>query len=273
MATGYKTSYHAIGVDENNRPVKTVLEYAREKGMATGLITTTWITDATPAAFAAHSETRDNHKEIARQMSVAGIDVLLGGGRQSFITKEQGGIQDINLLDVIASDCAQIISSLDEITTHDHPVVGLFALGDMPDAAERKPSLTEMALTAVDILDDDPDGFFLMVEEEGTDSRSHDNKFELTLDELASLNDLLDAMLAYQRNNPQILVLFLADHETGGWILEGKGDRPGKPRWTTRKHTGNLVPIFASGPGSEAFDAVVDNTFIGQKLIEYVTGR
>ncbi|MCH7528702.1 MAG: alkaline phosphatase [Candidatus Marinimicrobia bacterium] len=273
MATGYKTYYHAIGVDENKRPLKTVLEYALEKGMATGLITTTWITDATPAAFATHSVTRDNHKEIARQMSAAGIDVLLGGGRQSFIAKEQGGIQDINLLDVMASQGVQIISSLDEITAHDRPVVGLFAMGDLPDAPQRTPTLTQMALKAIDILDDDPDGFFIMIEEEMTDSRSHENKFEATRVHLVILNDLIEAVLAYQSNNPQVLVLFIADHETGGWFLEEKGDRPGKPRWTTRGHTGNLVPIFASGPGSEAFDAVVDNTFIGKKLIEYVTGR
>ena len=273
FASGVKTTRKVIGLNADGESVKSVLEYAQDGGMATGLISTTSITDATPAAFASHSQSRYDHEEIAKQMSVAGIDVLFGGGRKNFLGKKNGGIQDIDLLEVMAAAGAQIISSLDEITTHDRPVVGLFALGDMEDAPQRTPTLTQMALKAIDILDDDPDGFFIMIEEEMTDSRSHENKFEATRVHLVILNDLIEAVLAYQSNNPQVLVLFIADHETGGWFLEEKGDRPGKPRWTTRGHTGNLVPIFASGPGSEAFDAVVDNTFIGKKLIEYVTGR
>ncbi len=273
LATGVKTKRKVIGLNADGVSVKTVLEHAKDGGLATGLISTTSITDATPAAFATHSESRYDHEEIAKQMAVAGIDVLLGGGRKNFLGKEQGGIQDIDLLEVMAAAGAQIISSLNEITTHDRPVVGLFALDDMTDAPHRTPTLTQMALKAIDILDDDPDGFFIMVEEEMTDSRSHENKFDATVEHLVILNDLIEAVLAYQSKHPQVLVLFLADHETGGWFLEEQGDDPGKPRWTTHSHTGNLVPIFASGPGSEAFDAVVDNTFIGQKLIEYVTGR
>ncbi|MEE9466063.1 MAG: alkaline phosphatase [Candidatus Neomarinimicrobiota bacterium] len=273
MATGVKTARGVIGMDAEYRSVKTVLEHAKDGGLATGLISTTNITDATPAAFATHNKTRRDHEGIAKQMSAAGIDVLFGGGRKNFLGKEKGGIQEIDLLEVMASDGAQIISSLDEITTYDRPVVGLFAPGPMMDAPKRTPTLTQMALKAIDILDDDPDGFFIMIEEEMTDNRSHDNKFDATREHLVILNDLIEAVLAYQSNYPQVLVLFLADHETGGWILEKKSGHPGQPRWTTHEHTGNLVPIFASGPGSEAFDAVVDNTFIGKKLIEYINAR
>ncbi len=273
LATGVKTNLKVISLDVNNRPLKTVLEYAKDKGMATGLITTHYITDATPAAFAAHVKLRSDREDIARQMAGAGINVLFGGGRKFFLSKENGGEQEVDLLEVMADKGAQVIDDLNVDLDPTRPVVGLFAMSGMPDAPERVPSITEMALKAVDILDDDPDGFFLMVEEEMTDNRSHGNDTERVLDNLVSLNDLIDAMLAYQKDHPHLLVLFVADHETGGWILEEHGDQAGVPRWTTTKHTGNLVPIFATGPGGEAFDAVVDNTFIGQTLIRYVTSR
>ena len=273
IASGVKTNRKVVGLDADDRPVKTVLEYARDSGMATGLITTAVITDATPAAFATHIKSRYDHKEIARQMANAGIQVLFGGGRKNFLSKEKGGVQDSDLLRVMASKGIQIIDRLNDDLDYSRPVVGLFAMANMPDPPQRVPSITEMALKAVDILDDDPDGFFLMVEEERTDDGGHENDDNLTRNNLISLNDLIDALLSYQRSHPQVLVLFVADHETGGWILEEHRDQAGVPRWTTTKHTGNLVPIFATGPGGEAFDAVVDNTFIGQTLIRYITSR
>lgn len=273
IAAGVKTNRTVVGLDENNQPVKSVLEFAMSQGMATGLITTTAITDATPAAFAAHVPSRYDPHEIARQMAAAGITVLFGGGRQYFLSQDDGGEQEVNLLAAMVARDVQIINSLDDPIDAGLPVVGLFAMGDMPDAPQRTPSLTEMALKAVDILDDDPDGFFLMVEEEGTDERSHANEFDATVAALASLNDLIDAMLAYQKDHPSVLVMLVADHETGGWMIREKEGGLRDPYWGTRGHTGNLVPIFATGPGGAVFDGVVDNTFIGQTLIDYVTAQ
>lgn len=273
LASGVKTQRHVIGLDADGRPAKTVLEHAKDRGMATGLITTSSITDATPASFAAHVASRYEQNEIARQLAAAGITVLFGGGRQYFLSQDDGGQQEVNLLVTMVARDVQIINSLEDSVDAGLPVVGLFAMGDMPDAPQRTPSLTEMALKALEVLEQDPDGFFLMVEEEGTDERSHANEFDATLAALASVNDLIDAMLAYQKDHPTVLVLLVADHETGGWeMLEGRGDTT-PTAWATGGHTGSLVPIFATGPGGEAFDAIVDNTFIGKTLIEYVNAR
>ncbi len=131
-----------------------------------------------------------------------------------------------------------------------------------------------MAVRALDVLDDDPDGFFLMVEESQVDWSGHGNNFDYVKAEMASLNDLVDALLDYQKGHPEVLVVLVADHETGGLAIQNKVVGAGlKDAWTTKSHTGNLVPIFATGPGGEAFDAVVDNTFIGNALIEYVNAR
>ena len=154
-------------------------------------------------------------------------------------------------------------------------MVGLFAEDALPPAnKERQPTTTAMALRALEILDNDPDGFFLMVEESQVDWGGHDNDYDYVKSEMASLNDLIDALLAYQAAHPQMLVVLVADHDTGGLAMQRKALGSGlEAAWTSKSHTSNLVPIFATGPGGEAFDAVVDNTFIGQTLIRYVTSR
>ena len=275
MATGHKTYTRAIGVDENKRPLKNVLEYALEKGMATGLVATSTITHATPAAFASHVADRSDEPEIARQMAAAGLTVIFGGGRKYFMSREQGGEQQEDLLAMMTSQGTQVIDNLEQPVCSDRPVVGLFTMDNMPRAVDgREPTTTAMAQRAVAILEQDPDGFFLMVEESQVDWAGHDNDPEYLRYEMESLGELVGALLDYQASHPQVLVLLVADHETGGLSVLDKALGAGlKTAWVTKGHTGNLVPIFASGPGSEAFDAVVDNTFIGKKLIEYVTGR
>ncbi|UCH63457.1 MAG: alkaline phosphatase [Fidelibacterota bacterium] len=275
LATGVKTYKGAIAVDNNRQPLKTVLEYAREKGLATGLVATSTITSATPAAFATHVDSRSRHDEIARQLTQAGVMVLFGGGRKYFQSKAEGGEQDADLLDAMATRGVQVVASLEEPINANRPVVGLFAESGLPPSNEgRQPTTTAMALRALEILESDPDGFFLMVEESQVDWGGHDNDHDYVKGEMASLNYLINALLAYQAAHPQVLVVLVADHETGGLALrEGETDNGLVAAWITKSHTGNLVPIFATGPGGEAFDAVVDNTFIGRTLIKYVTSR
>lgn len=274
-STGVKTYNGAIGVDDDRQPLKTVLEYAQDQGMATGLVATSTITHATPAAFAAHVPSRDDHNEIARQLAVAGVTVIFGGGRQYFHSRDNGGEQEVDLLVTMVARDIQIINHLSESIDPSRPVVGLFAMDSLPPANQgREPSTTAMALRALEILDDDPDGFFLMVEESQVDWASHANEADRTLAEMASLNDLIDALLAYQLSHPEVLVVLVADHETGGLGVKNAADGGGLDAgWIHGDHTANMVPIFATGPGGEVFDAVVDNIFIGQTLIDYVNSR
>jgi alkaline phosphatase len=275
MGTGVKTYNGAIAVDTSKKPLKTVLEYAREKGLATGLIATSSITHATPAAFAAHVDSRGDQAEIARQMADAGVTVLFGGGSQFFRSKEKGGKQDVDLLDEMAARGVQVISNLEDPLDTSRPVIGLFADASLPAAHKgREPSTAAMALKALQILGTDPDGFFLMVEESQVDWGGHGNDFDYVRAEMASLNDLIDVVLAYQASHPDVLVILTADHETGGLAVQSKKIGSGlKDAWTTKGHTSNFLPIFATGPGSVAFDAVIDNTFIGLTLIKYVITR
>jgi len=291
FASGIRTFNGAIGVDSDTNAVPTVLEVAQQRGMATGLVVTSTITHATPAAFAAHVEDRYMDWEIARQLAEADVDVLLGGGLRYFDPATRRDSSDgVDLLAAMATEY-QVLLTPDEFhdvnTDSVSKLVGLFASRHMPDAFSRSPSLPEMTTKAIEVLDQDPDGFFLMVEGSQPDFRGEDNS---TLDsvtaEMLDLDRAIGVALEYQRTNPSTLIVVVADHDAGGLALQHP--LPGEPdyvevprndpagrwplvaRYTTDGHTASMVPLFASGPGAERFGGVKENWEIGQLLFEAI---
>ncbi len=284
LSTGVKTINRLIALDPDSNEVKTVLEYARDKGMGTGLVSSSSIAHATPASFAAHEDYRYSYVAIAHDMSEARVDVMFGGGIDHFSARSADSLDTMTPFDKLEANGAQIINALDDKIDYDRPVVGLFAKKHLPRALDgRTPTTTQMAQRAVEILERKPGGFFLMIEESQVDWEAEDNILEGVVAEMQSLNDLVNAMLDYQAKHPDVLVILTADHEAGGLHIQHPGDRlltyPDDEgaelvaAWTTSSHTSNFVPIFATGPGSEVFDAFIDNTFVGQKLIEYVNAK
>ena len=155
----------------------------------------------------------------------------------------------------------------DSVTT----LLGLFALGEMPRAPERSPGLTSMMATALAILDRDPDGFFLMVENEGSDTEAHANvERDVLVAEMLDFDDAVRVALEYQERHPETLVVVTADHETGGLGLTPDRNRNVILRYSTRDHTAAFVPLFASGPGAERFGGLKENWEIGRLLLEAV---
>ena len=270
-AGGIRTYNGAIAVNNDRQPVETVLEVAERKGMATGLIATSSVTHATPAAFAAHVPKRSQQNLIAAQMVQQGIDVILGGGRRFF---ENGSITNgSSALEYLKKrytfvDSAEAFRALDlEGVEH---LAGLFAPDGMPPFSERSPTLPEMTDAALQILDRDPDGFFLMVEGSQPDWRAHDrDSIAKVAAEVLDLDRAVGVGLAYQRNHPRTLIVVTADHETGGLAVEtGRGDL--RADYTTVGHTAAMVPIFAKGPGAERFGGIIANYQVGRILLEMV---
>ena len=258
MATGHKAKSGVISLDTNGKRLETALEVAEARGMVTGIVTTASITDATPAAFASHQPSRRNHAQIAREMTSAGVELLLGGGSRYF---------DADHLLELEGRGVQVISDLAGPLDIARPLLGLFAPGEMQTLPDRKPTLYDMVTLALERLAPHPGGFFLVIEDEGVDTESHAHRTEGVLKALDDLMRTMDLLLDYQASHPDILLMFMGDHETGGLIFDQRRNRPGKLKWTTGVHTGNLVPVFASGPGSAAVDGIVDNTDIGKLLI------
>jgi len=274
-ASGIRTYKRAIGVDSDTNNVATIVEVAQLRGMATGLVVTSSIAHATPAAFASHVPDRDMYWEIARQMAEAGVDVLLGGGRRYFDSAHRP--DELDLLTALAVDHT-VVSTEGEFhdldPTRVSKLVGLFAEGHMPDASSRTPSLPDMTATALEILDRDPDGFFLMVEGSHPDWLGGDNAaLDSVTTEMLDLDRAIGVALEYQRNNPATLIVATADHETGGLAIQsGDGESASElvARYTTGSHTASMVPLFASGPGAERFGGIKENWMIGRLLLEAV---
>lgn len=269
LATGQKTYNGAIAVDEEENPIKTVVEWAEGFGMATGLVATSTITHATPASFIAHVPFRKMEEEIAVQMAESTVDVLLGGGRKFWtdLIQNENGISYLHS----SPENSVVISTLNENALNYKRIIGLFNDSALPTASDgREPTTTEMAKFALKKLEQNKQGFFLMVEESQVDWGGHSNNADYIVGEMESLNNLVEYLLNYQKLHPEVLLLLTADHECGGVALHDGEDGLIETKFTSDYHSANFVPVFATGPGAEVFDAVIDNIDIGEILIEFV---
>jgi alkaline phosphatase len=273
LAAGIHTFNGAISVGPDSQPVRTVLELAEARGMATGLVATSSITHATPAAFAAHVPSRSQQFEIARQMAGQGIDVLLGGGRRYFLPMVRPDSVDLvgelrRHSTVVESAEALGSLGMDTVRT----LVGLFADDGMPPAAERTPTLAQMTAAALAILDRDPNGFFLMVEGSQPDWREHENdSLAAVAAEVLDLDRAVAVALDYCARRPETLVIVTADHETGGLAVVEDSTGAFAAAYVGGDHTATLVPLFAGGPGAERFGGLRSIDNVGRALQEYVT--
>jgi alkaline phosphatase len=270
-ATGTRSFMGAVGVGPDSQPRTSVLEYAQQRGMSTGLITTTNLTDATPADFAAHYPRRDDFA-IAAQMAVKGVTVLLGGGRRVFnrapLDSAGTALEYMRQhYTYVESDTALSALGIDTVRS----LLGLFAEQDMPLAPEREPSLAEMTRVALEILDRNPAGFFLMVENEETDTQAHHNEpYDVIAAEMLDLDASIREAVAYRERHPETLIVVTGDHETGGLsVLQDKDGAP-ELRYTTGGHSAAMLPLFAVGPGAEQFDGMLANDEVGKLLIAAV---
>jgi alkaline phosphatase len=258
-ATGVRSFMGAISVGPDSLANESVLEVALARGMSAGLITTTSLADATPAAFGAHVSSRTEMGEIARQMTSKGIAVLLGGGRSVFPPEVRQGYTYVEEIDALRDLDVDTVESL----------LGLFAEGDMGIVADRGSALQDMTGAALRILDRNPDGFFLMVENEESDTQAHRNVDpEIVTAEMLDFDRAVGLALAYQAAHPRTLVIVTGDHETGGISLPHDADREIVPQYATGRHTGAMVPLFASGPGAERFAGIIENRRVGEILLE-----
>ena len=218
MATGVKTNNQAVGVDNSGKAVKSILEYAKEAGKATGLVTTTRLTDATPAAFAAHNPKRGDEQLTAAQMLKTAPDVMLGGGGDNFKSVSRADKKD--LLAQAKSAGYTVTTDLDGFkAAKDGKLLGLFSSGMLPYAIDKNtktPKLKDMAAKALDILKMDPDGFFVMIEGARIDHACHAHDAPTCAKEVLEFDAAVKTALEFAQKDGNTLVIVTADHETGG---------------------------------------------------------
>jgi alkaline phosphatase len=225
-AAGVKTYNGAISVDTLRQPVATLLEAAEARGMATGLVVTTHVTHATPAAFSAHVPDRGMEDEIAVQQLAQGIDVFFGGGRAFFLPAAAGGSREDgrSLLREAEAAGYQVVLTKEAFSQPLRaPVLGLFAPYNMAYEIDRdpvqEPSLADMTARAIDLLREDPDGFFLLVEGSRNDHAAHENDAAAHLHDVLAYDEAVAVALAFARVDGATLLVATSDHETGGLTL------------------------------------------------------
>lgn len=239
LACGVKTYNGAIGVDTLERPVMSVLEVAESLGKSTGIVTTTSITHATPAAFSAHVPDREMEIEIAEQQIAKEIEVFFGGGRKFYLPSGEGpGIRKDgrNLMREAESAGYAVVQKLEDLRGPlEAPVLGLFADGQLPYEIDRDPdafpSLSEMTRRAIDLLRDDPDGFFLIVEGGRIDGAGHENDAPTHAHEVLAFDAAVKEAIEFAREDGATLVVSTSDHETGGLTLGRSIDGKGVYAW------------------------------------------
>lgn len=280
IATGVKTRNGAIGVDPDGRPVETVLERAKAAGKAAGLVTTCNVTDATPAAFAAHVISRADQREIARQfIEETGVDLILGGGRTWW---EPASSDDLDLmrrardLGYAVAEAADALGSNGALR-----LLGLLTETELfeqdpPEAACYEPpvSLQDLTRAAITTLSRNPRGFFLMIEEAAIDRMGHRNLGSLAIKAVHELDRAVRVAREFAEEDGETLVIVTADHECGGLALDGYPDGPFDGdivtllRWTTIGHTESDVPLAAMGPHASRLAGHHDNTELFAAMVE-----
>ena len=266
FSAGVKTYNGAIAVDSLGEPVKTILEYAVEQGYGTGLVATSTITHATPAAFIAHNESRNNYEAIAADFLKTDIDVFIGGGSNHFIAR----MDQLDLTEQLAENGYSIIYDSVALGYNKTKLAGLLNPGAMPAMEDgRGNMLPESSKLAIDILDNNEKGFFLMIEGSQIDWGGHGNNTSYMVTELLDFDKTIGEVLDYAEADGTTLVIITADHETGGLTIVGEdilGDSSAT-RYSTGGHTPVMVPVFAYGPGAEQFSGVYENTAIFNKMM------
>lgn len=271
FSCGIKTYNGAIGVDRDTMPVETILEWAIKQNKSTGVIATSSITHATPASFYAHVPYRKMAEEIAADYLKLPIDFGAGGGIQYFNDRADKR----NLLTELSSAGVVVdTTALGKNLTFGQRYLYLLAPQAMPKMQDNRGSfLPDATQAALDLLSQDEDGFFLMVEGSQIDWGGHANDADYIIEETLDFDQMVGLALDFAEKDGNTLVVVTADHETGGFSLSSKKvfgkDNYGilEPSFSTGGHSASLIPVLAYGKGAERFMGIYQNNEIFGKML------
>lgn len=293
MATGYKTTYGRLGLLPNGAIVENIVEFSQSLNKSTGLVSTCRMVDATPAAFGTHVASRSDYSVIASQfVSDADVDVLLAGGDNYFSTSQENSM---------ASNGYEVVKTRDDmLNVTSGKIFGLFAPEHIDYEIDRDynatPSIAEMTNKSLELLSQDADGFFLMVEGGKIDLACHDdNKVNAAL-ETIEFDKAVKVALDYVEANSNTILIVTADHETEGLVITSSDLNDTLPsksnsqsenemirvarannvtvEWTATYHTMTPVPVYCYGPAFLPLpeNVTIDNTQIFTLMKDYLLG-
>lgn len=282
LSTGISTGSEVIGIDAQGNHIQTVLEKAKSLGKATGLVSDTRLTHATPASFAAHQAHRSLENEIATDMLATGPDVMFSGGLRHWIPKSVNEKDEVyHQLKALTQESLSIKSKREDQRNllaeaqqagyqlafnrtmmdkaSNGKVLGLFSYANMNDGIAHsnskndplrtQPSLKEMTVKALELLSHDKDGFFLMVEGGQIDFAGHSNDAGTMLHEMIKFDEAIDAVYQWAKERKDTIIIVTADHETGSFGFSYSSQNLPKPQQRSGKafSTRNYAPNYNFG--------------------------
>ena len=296
LATGTRTCNGFLGVGPDSVQLESLLKKAQKMGKKTGIVVNTTLTEATPGAFYAGVTSRKESYKIAEQFTESGVDVAIGAGLSAFINRpdsvdmtavliEKGYNVYLDWKSVLETQSDKFVGILDMGDVHrrnkkstttasaaEGQEVCLAAQlaategnADTTRFSEPTEYLHKACTKALSVLEKDaPQGFFLMVESAIIDGYGHNNDSEGMIEEMHEFDQTLKALIAYVNKHPNTLLVVTADHETGGTGIAYKSHEVNQPEglhlnFSTKGHTGTVVPIFAYGAGAEKFRGIFQN--------------
>ena len=306
LACGIRTKNGYLGVDPEGKPLTSILRKAQAMGKRSGIVVNTVLTEATPAAFYAGVTSRSMSFDIAKQFTESGVDVAIGAGLEPFIKRpdsldltatliNKGYDVHLDWKTVLNTTSKKFVGILPMGDVHrrnesgnttagaaDGAEVCLAAKlaasseenGDTTRLSEPTVYLEKATVKALEVLsNDNRQGFFLMIESAIIDGYGHNNDSEGMIEEMREFDNTLRQLVAYVNQHPETLLVVTADHETGGTGVSYKSYEVGSTTpvqlsFSTKGHTGTVVPVFAYGAGAEAFAGIMKNTDLPKKMEE-----
>ena len=269
LAAGVKTGYSHVGTAADSTDLASVLVKARALGKKTGVAVTCHFADATPCDFCCHNEYRYNQEDLIADYVDCGVDYLAGGGLDWFTVNRTDG-RDITK--EMAAAGYNVALSEEELMVAPLPVIGLLSPDNLPIAAERGDLFRHMVAQGLKQLSASEQGFVMMIEGSCIDDWLHGNDIEKAMEELLDFDRTIGDVLEWAAADGHTLVVVTADHATGCLTLQDGDLESGTigVHFASESHNGIAVPVYAWGPGSDAFHGIRENCEWGQLIDSFV---
>lgn len=277
LATGYKTNNGTLGQTADGTRVESIMAKADAIGYESGIVVTCYVNHATPGAFYAHRESRNDNDGIVEDFMNSSVDVLFGGGTRFF--NEYFAKNNTTFDEAFKAKGFTILKDQSEMASvSEGKVVGLFAETNIPLMRQGRgdylPNATAKALEILtnNVEKDGKKGFVLMVEGSQIDGEGHSNNIEGVLAETRDFAKAVAVAMDYADAHPGTLVVVTGDHETGGLSIPSHNTDFTMPEsgisygFSTTGHTGIMLPIYLYGTGAECINGILDNTELSQQL-------
>ena len=264
IACGVKSRKGAVGIDATGKPAKSILAYASEQGMATGIVSANTLQEGSLSPFVAHVGSRMRVDSISAAYLEQGVDLFIGAGYGSFKDNEVNP----DLLEDLRKAGYQVVLSMEAIRqAGEGKLAGFTTDGKVADIRSgRGDQFPASVRVALERLGKDPEGLGDMF----VDRASHAGNVELVGQEVIDLDKAIGEALDFAEKDGNTLVVVVGGPEASGMTLVGGDLSAGRveAKWTMPGmiHTGTMIPLFAYGAGSDAFQGFMENTDLFVKI-------